>query len=281
MSRKRKAVLPIDGRWTSFTYADVNDPWWKKRVIEAVEFSTGRAKIERLYNEIRDLEIPPKKLWGLGLQQLKIDMLYDKAQLQKVPATGPLVFIANHPYGIVDGLMLATLVAEVRDEFIFLVNEVLTRDERLNPFLLPIDFRETKEALRTNLDSRDKAIQRLKAGEALAIFPSGGVATSHRWYGPAVDLEWKNFVLKLIQQSRATVVPLFIEGQNSRLFQMVSQVSMPLRLGLLLHETLNKMKRKIQVNIGDPIAYEDLEKACSRTEMLGYLRNKVEVLKEG
>lgn len=276
----KQAISAIDGRWTSFTYADVNDPWWKKRLIEAVEFSTGRAKIERLYNEIRDLEVQPKTLWSLGLQQLQVEMLYDAEQLQKIPRTGPLVFIANHPYGIVDGLMLATLVAEVRDEFVFLVNEVLTRDERLSPFLLPIDFRETKEALRTNLESRDKAIQRLKAGEALAIFPSGGVATSQSWFGPAVDLEWKNFVLKLIQQSRATVVPLFIEGQNSRLFQMVSQVSMPLRLGLLLYETLNKMKRKIRVTIGDPIAYEDLEKTCGRTEMLGYLRNKVEMLKD-
>lgn len=276
----KQAISAIDGRWTSFTYADVNDPWWKKRLIEAVEFSTGRAKIERLYNEIRDLEVQPKTLWSLGLQQLQVEMLYDAEQLQKVPRTGPLVFIANHPYGIVDGLMLAALVAEVRDEFVFLVNEVLTRDERLSPFLLPIDFRETKEALRTNLDSRDKAIQRLKAGEALAIFPSGGVATSKSWFGPAVDLEWKNFVLKLIQQSRATVVPLFIEGQNSRLFQMVSQVSMPLRLGLLLYETINKMKRKIRVTIGDPIAYEDLEKTCGRTEMLGYLRNKVETLKD-
>lgn len=276
----KQAISAIEGRWTSFTYADVNDPWLKKRLIEAVEFATGRAKIERLYNEIRDLEVHPKTLWSLGLQQLQVEMVYDAAQLQKVPQTGPLVFIANHPYGIVDGLMLATLVAEVRDEFVFLVNEVLTRDERLSPFLLPIDFRETKEALRTNLESRDKAIQRLKAGEALAIFPSGGVATSQSWFGPAVDLEWKNFVLKLIQQSRATVVPLFIEGQNSRLFQMVSQVSMPLRLGLLLYETLNKMKRKINVTIGDPIAYEDLEKACGRTEMLGYLRNKVEMLKD-
>lgn len=275
----KQAISPLDGRWTSFTYADVNDPWWKKRLIEAVEFSTGRAKIERLYNEIRDLEVLPKTLWSLGLQQLQVKMLYDVEQLQKIPRTGPLVFIANHPYGIVDGLMLAALVAEVRDEFVFLVNEVLTRDERLSPFLLPIDFRETKEALRTNLESRDKAIQRLKAGEALAIFPSGAVATSQSWFGPAVDLEWKNFVLKLIQQSRATVVPLFIEGQNSRLFQMVSQVSMPLRLGLLLYETLNKMKRTIRVTIGDPIAYEDLEKTCGRTEMLGYLRNKVESLK--
>lgn len=254
-------------------------PGGKKKLIETVEFSTGRARIERLYNRIRDLDVPAKSLWSLGLQQLQIDMLYDREKLMSMPKTGPLIFIANHPYGIVDGLMMAALVAELRDEFVFLVNEVLTRDERLKPFLLPIDFRETKEALRTNLESRDKAVERLKAGEALAIFPSGAVSTSKSYFGPAEDWEWKNFVIKLIQQSRATVVPLFIEGQNSRMFQMVSQFSMALRLGMLLYETINKMKRQIQVHIGDPITYDELENTCTRPEMLGYLRKKVEALK--
>lgn len=267
------------GRWTSFSYADENDPWWKKKLIETVEFSTGRATIERLYNRIRDLDVPAKSLWGLGLEQLQIEMLYDREKLMGMPQTGPLVFISNHPFGIVDGLMLAALVAELRDEFVFLVNEVLTRDERLKPFLLPIDFRETKEALRTNLNSREKAIERLKAGEALAIFPAGAVSTSKTYFGPAEDMEWKNFVLKLVQQSRATVVPLYIEGQNSRMFQMVSQFSMALRLGMLLYEAINKMKRQIRVHIGEPISYDELEKTCTRPEMLGYLRKKVEALK--
>jgi 1-acyl-sn-glycerol-3-phosphate acyltransferase len=273
-------TISNEGRWAEFTYADANDPWWKKLLIEGIEYSTGRAKIERLYNKIRDLDVPATSLWSLGLEQLKVTLDYDPKQLAKVPTEGPVVYISNHPFGLVDGLILAALVAEVRKEFVFLVNEVLTRDERLKPYLLPIDFRETKEALRTNIDSRDKAIQRLKNGEALAIFPSGAVATSRTWFGPAEEMEWKNFVMKLVQQSRATVIPLYIEGQNSRLFQMVSQFSMPLRLGMLLYEAINKMRRTVRINIGDPIPYDQLEQACNkRTEMLGHLRGVVEGLK--
>ena len=268
-----------EGRWAKFTYAEDTDPWWKRILIEGVEYAAGRATIERLYNKIRDLNVHPTELWGLALEQLQVKMVYDKAQLDKVPTEGPIVFISNHPFGLVDGLMLAALVAETRKKFVFLVNEILTRDERLKPYLLPIDFRETKEALRTNIQSRDQAIERLKTGEALAIFPAGAVATSKTWFGPAEEMEWKNFVLKLIQQSRATVIPLYIDGQNSRLFNMVSQVSMSLRLGMLTFEAINKMKSEVRVNIGDPITIEEIEGACKRPEILGYLRAKVEDLK--
>jgi putative hemolysin len=75
------------------------------------------------------------------------------------------------------------------------------------------------------------------------------------------------------------VVPLYFYGQNSRLFQIASQISVSLRMGLFLYETINKMKRKFRVNIGEPIPYAELEANCVRTEMLGYLRSKVEALK--
>jgi putative hemolysin len=268
------------GRWTTFSYADANDPWWKKALINGVELSTGRRTIERLYNEIRDLDVPGHELWGLGLEQLRIEIDYDSELLAKLPADGPLIFIANHPYGVVDGLVLAALLAKVRDRFVFLVNEVLTRDERLKPFLLPIDFRETEEALKINLESRRLAIERLKSGGSLAIFPAGGVMTAKSYFGPAEDLEWKRFVLKLIQQSKATVVPLYIEGQNSRLFQMVSQFSMALRLGMLLYETVNKQGRSIKVNIGAAISFEELQVACDPKKQLDYLRDRVMELKK-
>lgn len=268
------------GRWTTFSYADANDPWWKKLLINAVELSTGRRTIERLYNNIRDLDVPGHELWGLGLEQLRIKIDYKAEALAVIPAEGPLVFIANHPYGVVDGLILAAMLAKVRRRFVFLVNEVLTRDERLKPFLLPVDFRETEEALKINLESRRLAIERLKSGDSLAIFPSGGVMTAKSYFGPAEDLEWKRFVLKLIQQSKATVVPMYIEGQNSRLFQMVSQFSVALRLGMLLYETVNKQGRTIKVNIGKPIAFEELQTACDPKKQLDYLRERVMELKK-
>lgn len=254
------------------SYSNPKDPLLKKVVIAAIELTTGRRKLERLYNEVRNLQLPPSEMWGTALQKLDIGMDFDAAQLTKVPKEGPVVFIANHPFGVVDGLILGHLVSRVRERFAILVNEVICKEDQLEDFLLPIDFQETKEAMQTNLRSRQETMARLKRGEALAIFPAGGVATSPKVFDKAQDLEWKRFTVKVIQQTQATVVPIFVHGQNSRLFQMASHISLPLRLSLLLNEIRNKMGKTVRINIGDPIPYETLSKATDRQGMLDYLR---------
>jgi putative hemolysin len=272
-------ALPEQPEWLKLTYATPEDSLLRRLIIEAIEVLTGRPKIEKLYNAIRYQDVPSIALWGMALEQLRIKVNYDPAQLAKVPKDGPVVFIANHPYGVVDGLILGDLVSKTRTHFVFLVNEVLTHDSRLADFLLPVDFHENKEAIRTNLDTRTKAIERIKQGEALAIFPSGGVATAPKLGKPAEDLEWKRFVIKLVQASRATVVPIYVEGQNSWLFQAASLLSYSLRLGFLINEIRNKMGKTVQVRIGDPIPYSELESIKDRQQLLDHLRDQVLKLK--
>lgn len=262
--------LPKRGR---LSYSNPNDPLLKKAMIAVIEWSTGRRRLERLYNEVRDMQLPPAKIWGTALKKLNIQLNYDADQLSKVPQEGPVVFISNHPFGVVDGLILGHLVSRARQRFVMLVNEVICKEEQLEDFLLPIDFQETKAALQTNLRSRQIALERLKQGETLAIFPAGGVATSPKVFDQAQDLEWKRFTVKVIQQTQATVVPLFVHGQNSRLFHLASKINLQLRLSLLLNEIRNKIGKTIQIDIGDPIAYADLCKVTDRLGMLDYLRN--------
>lgn len=254
----------------SLTYAAPDDPWWRRLVIEGVEYATGRRVIERLYNEAIAEKVTPQELWGLALEKLGIRLEYDTTLLQKVPASGPVVFIANHPFGVVDGLALGHLVGRVRPKFTVLVNEVLCRNEQLKDFLLPVDFRETKEAMQTNINTRHEALLRLQRGEALAIFPSGGVATAPRLGQPVEDLEWKRFVVKLITQSQATVVPFFFHGENSFLFQLASHIHSSLRLGLLLYEVANKRNQPVRVTIGKPLAPADWQ-SIPRNELLAFL----------
>lgn len=259
------------------TYSSSSDPIVKKLAIRTIERLTGRPILERKYNEILNLDPKPSELWALMLKELDLTLAYDQQKITQIAKDQPLVFIANHPFGVVDGVIFGYLVNQVKPQFKFLVNEVLCKEERLNRFFLPVDFAETKEAQKTNISTRKEAIKRLEANEPIVIFPSGGVATAPTFWKKAEELEWKRFVIKLIKNAKATVVPLFFHGQNSRLFQVVSQFSMDLRLALLLNEVRNKMGSTIKIDIGDPISYGEL-KQYEKDEMLIFLKNKVESL---
>lgn len=259
---------------STLSYANPDDPAWLKFLIDTLEVSTGRNKLERKYRDIRARNPKPEEAWTMILDSLEITRQYNADRLANTPAEGPVVFISNHPFGVVDGLMLGELVNRVRPEFFVLVNEVLTREPLFRKHLLPVDFRENREAIRTNIQTRQLAIERLQDGEAMAIFPAGGVATARSIFGPAEDLDWKRFVAKLITQSRATVIPLYFHGQNSRLFQWASQIHVNLRLGLLLYEVRNKIGRTLSISIGDPIHWEEMAPYTKRQELLDYLRRR-------
>ena len=149
----------------------------------------------------------------------------------------------------------------------------------LKDYLLPVDFRETREAMMININTKNEAIRILQEGGTILIFPGGGVSTADKVFNEPDDFEWKRFVIKLIQKSKATVVPLFFHGRNSRLFHFASFVSLSFRLGLLLNEIRNKIGKDIKVNIGDPIFYEETSKIKNRQELLNHLRNKTYELK--
>lgn len=254
------------------SYSSVDDPLVKRLLIGTIEHATGRKRLERVYSEIKAEQPNSAQLWDLMLEKLELFPNYDTAQLEKIPREGPIIFVANHPFGVVDGVILGYLASRVRSKFCVLVNEVLCREELLQPYFLPIDFRDTRAAQQTNINTRNETLRRLKSGEALAIFPAGGVATSPKLWGKAEDLDWKRFVIKMIWQTKATVIPVFVHGQNSRLFQVASHLSMNLRLSLLLHEVKNKMGKQLYLDIGDPMPFEQLSNIKDRQELLDHLR---------
>lgn len=264
------------------TYVSPYDPWIKRVIMGILERVFGAKKIDKLYKEIRTTEMEPDEIWKIAIEKLDLKLVYEEDKLLAAPRTGPLVFISNHPFGVVDGLILGYFASRIRKDFVFLVNEVLMgQDERIDTFLLPIDFRDTKSAIQSNINTKNITVARLAAGEALAIFPSGGVATSPNGFGKAEDLEWKRFVAKIIQQSKATVIPVFVHGQNSRLFQLVSQVSATLRLSMLMHEIRNKIGKPIYINVGDPITYEEIAHIKDRQKLLDHLWKVTHDLEQG
>lgn len=263
------------------TYSSPEDPIHKKIVIQSLERVTGRRALENKYQEILDQNPTPKEVWGQMVEKLGLILEYNEAILKELPATGPLIFIANHPFGVVDGIVLGRTVAQVREEFKFLVNAVLCKEKLLNQFFLPVDFEESRDAQAINIQTRKDALKCLAEGQSVVIFPSGGVATAKKFWKKAEELEWKRFVVKLIRKSDAPVVPVFFHGQNSRLFQVLSIFSMDLRVALLLNEVRNKMGKKVKFVIGSPIPQEELKSISNKKQLLKHLYKKVHELKKG
>ena len=254
------------------TYVSPTDGPFRRFLIRMVENMSGRRKIQPFYQEILRRDLTGHEVWGNAVELLHINPVYDVQQLDKVPKEGPLVLIANHPFGVVDGLILGSLAAKLRPRFHFLVHEALIhQDRRLKDFLLPVDFREDKKAMQTNLATRRASIERLKAGEALAIFPAGGVTTRKRGFGKPEEFEWKRFVASVIHKSKATVLPIYFHGLNSLAFHLISQFSDTLRLGFLLNEVQNKIGKDIHIEIGDPLFWDDLAPFTKRQELLDHL----------
>jgi putative hemolysin len=257
-----------------FSYAAASDPPVKRGLIRLVERATGQPVLRRLYLENRRSPRPAETFFAAALRALALDVVYDEAALSHIPRSGAVVFIANHPYGVLDGIVISWLAQKVRPDFVVLTNAVLLRAEEVRDFVLPIDFSGTPEALAINVRSRAAARAQLEKGGAVVVFPAGGVSTTPDRLGrkPAVDAPWQPFAAQLVQRARAVVVPIWFGGQNSRLFQIASHISQTLRLSLLFHEVKHRIGTTLPVGIGAPIAFEDLAPIKDRQALANELR---------
>lgn len=263
-----------------FSYADPGDPPLKRGLIRLVETATGQPKLKRLYVQNQRFPRAGESFWEAAVRSLRLDVRHDPAALAAIPRTGPVVVVANHPYGVLDGVVISWLVSKIRTDFVVLTNAVLMRAPEVRDFILPIDFAGTAEATATNLASRAAARAHLARGGAVVVFPAGAVSTAPDKLGmkPAVDARWQPFVAALIQASRATVAPVWFGGQNSRLFQMASHVSAALRVSLIFHEVKARIGTALPVAIGSPIPFAALTHIRDRQALADELRARVYAL---
>lgn len=225
-----------------------------RAVIRTLEATTGRHSLIARAAGYDSAVARGESFWQVMPERFGLSLDVVGGSLQAIPANGPLVVIANHPYGILDGLMLGHLLDRARGDFRILANAVFLKAPDLNRVLLPISFDATEAAVQLNLDTRKQALRYLAEGGTIGIFPGGTVSTSAKpFFARPMDPGWRNFTAKLIQRSGATVVPVFFDGANSRLFQVASHLHANLRLGLLIREFRSRLDRPVRVVVGDPI----------------------------
>ncbi len=263
-----------------FSYADADASALKRKIIRLVEVATGQRTLKRIYLEHTRNPVPSESFFQSAVRRLALDVLFDPRALAQIPRTGPLVVVSNHPYGVLDGIVVSWLIEKVRKDFLVLTNAVLLRAPEVQPHVLPVDFAPTAEAMQTNLKSRATARAHLDKGGCVVVFPAGGVSTTPDRLGrqPAVDAPWQPFTAQLVHKSRATVVPVCFQGQNSRVFQIASHLSQTLRISLIFREVKNRIGTSLSVAIGTPIAYADLEDARDRQQLADELRRRTYAL---
>jgi len=271
-----KATAPLrPAKKVRFSYSTADQPVFQRAVIRAIERIGGQRKLKKLYFQHQKSVAGGESFFDAAIRLLRVKVEYDADALVQTPATGPVLFIANHPYGVLDGITLTWLAIKVRPDTKVLANDVLCQAPEAAQNLLPVAFAPTREAKETNIESRHQALNWLREGHAIGIFPGGGVSTSEKpLKGPAVDLPWAPFTAKLLRASRATVVPVFFAGQNSRLFQLASHLSLTLRLSLVFRETARRIGSRLKVRVGKPIPFAEIAHIEDRTQLVKELRKR-------
>jgi putative hemolysin len=235
----------------TFSYASDEVSAFSQKIIRGVEKITGQPRIRRLYEDYTRLGRPPELFWDDAIAALNLRVEVVRGTIRALARSGPQIVIANHPFGVIDGIIICQLVSQVRSDYKVMTHSILYQAPEVRRHIIPIDFSGSEGALAHNIGSRREAHRVLADGGVVIVFPAGAVAKSLR--GPAIDKPWGSFTAQLALRSSADVLPVFFSGQNSRLYQLASQVNLTLKLSLLFHEVRNKMGRRFPVAIGKPI----------------------------
>jgi putative hemolysin len=244
----------------SLSYASTFEDPFKATLIRIIEAFTGKLTVLRLIRKFEKNAAPTGQgFWRAALDVMGIELTTPQSQLDRIPKEGPVIVVANHPHGMVDGMIFADLIGRVRPDYRILTRSLLTViDEVAGSYMIAVPFAHDPDALQKGIAMRAAAMKHLKDGGVVALFPSGSVAASETFFGPAVEEEWNVFTAALIRRSGATVVPMHFPGQNSRAYQIANKLSPILRQGLLLHEIVHSLNKPQGPVVGEPLDHEEV-----------------------
>ncbi len=273
-AKKPEKYVPYDKRKLSYA-GTFTDP--KKIItIRTLEWLTGKLTLLRRIRRFEQSGVREGlPFFTDAVRAMGIDLQTSAEQIELIPADGPLIVVANHPHGMTDGLVMADLIGRRRGDFLVLTRSLISGVKEIKQFMLPVPFPHEEDSFNESLKMRKTAMERLKDGGCIILFPAGAVAHSKTWFGPAIEGDWNPFTGKMIQRSGATVLPIFFPGRNTRLYQMANLLSPTLRQGLLLHEVVHTLDKPQAPVIGKPLTQEEMKPHMDNTtEFMAWLRQK-------
>lgn len=242
-------------------------------VIRCLENATGKSAVLSRSQNLRTNIHSIQSFWHSIMEGYGVTVDIMQGELGDIPVDQPFVLVANHPYGILDGLVMGSVLAQSGANFKIIANDIFNKAQEISDKILPISFKNTREAISLNLRTRKNALTHLSNGGAIGIFPGGTVSTSSKLFSQPADPAWRSFTAKMIFKSNALVVPIFFDGNTSRIFQLASHLHPNIRAGLLLREFKLRLDKPVRIVIGKPIprCRMDLFKNDSR-KIMDFLR---------
>lgn len=212
------------------------------------------------------------------LTEMRIALEVQPADFERIPAKGPLVAVANHPFGVLDGACLAVLLSRIRPDVRVLANSLLAGIPELHKHCIFVDPFQTQSSADKNLRPLKQAIDWLRQGGALAVFPAGEVSQINVRQAQVTDPAWSTVAARLVRKTGAAALPVYFSGRNSMTFHLLGLIHPRLRTLFLLQEFLQQREKRVRVRIGKPIPSELITNLDDDEEAIEYLRLRTYLL---
>ncbi len=206
------------------------------------------------------------------LRAMRVSLDIDAEALLRIPETGPLIVVANHPFGGVEGLLLASLLKRRRPDVRIMANHLLGQIPSLRELFILVDPDGGGQAARSNAAPLKEALRWLGNGGVLGVFPAGTVSHFDVRRREISDPAWSDTVARIARHSKSPVLPVFIEGSNGPLFQALGLLHPRLRTARLAHEFANKCDTRVTMRIGHVVPHERVERFKTANDLTAYLR---------
>ncbi|MBT8338546.1 MAG: lysophospholipid acyltransferase family protein [Desulfatitalea sp.] len=258
-----------------FSLISSETPTFPQKILKAmtrpVEYFFGLSGCEDIYQRLAHVK-DPHRFMQQCLEVMNVRIDFDPQDKAKIPPKGPCVVVSNHPFGAIEGIILADLLLSVRPDVKIVANFLLNRIPPLRPLLIGVDPFERADSAKSNVGPLRAAMRWVKQGGMLLVFPAGEVSHYRISRREVADPLWNNTVARIVRHAQAAVVPIFLRGRNSTLFHAAGMVHPRLRTVLLPREMLKKKGKCIRLKIGNPISYRWLRRYNDERRLMEYLR---------
>ena len=226
-------------------------------------------RIYQLHNEK-----PGREFIDAALNELGVQFHVPPDQMQHIPSDQPFIMVANHPYGVLDGLMIMRIVAELRDDFKIMGNFLLERIDPLRKWVVCVNPINIYKKAYGNLGGIRETTRQLSSGKPMIVFPAGTVSTYSLRAGRIKDRTWREPIAKLILKYKYPVVPLYIHGGNGPAFQILGRLHPAIKLAMQVPIAFDHSGKTIQVRIGQPIMPDQLSDYATPAALNAFLQKE-------